>query len=125
VRCYETGEQKARTIILSVVGRTCRVSFVDAKGTRHTAEVVAESLYEPALQGLRTIIEGWEEEPEAGTPITVSMVPPEHVVTLRHIRSWLEKCLGTPKDMAVRHRLRELLPGEELNAPFLIVVRLH
>lgn len=84
---------------------------MDAKGTRHTAEVVADSLYEAALAGLNTISEGWGEEPEAGTPITVSIVPPEHVVTLRHIRTWLEKGSGSPKDMALRHRLRELLPG--------------
>lgn len=93
------------------MGRTCRVSFVDAKGTKHTAEVVADSLYEAALSGLKAISDGWDEEPEAGTPNTVSIVPPEHVVTLRHIRTWLEKGSGSPKDMALRHRLRELLPG--------------
>jgi hypothetical protein len=47
------------------------VHSVDAKVH---AEVVADSLYEAALQGLRTISEGWGEEPEAGTPITVSIV---------------------------------------------------
>jgi hypothetical protein len=92
------------------VGRACRVSFIDAKGTRHTAEVVADSLYEAALAGLKAISEGWGEEPEMTTPISVSIVPPEHLVTLRQIRTWVEKGSGTPKDMALRHRLKELLP---------------
>jgi hypothetical protein len=87
------------------------VSFVDGKGTRHTAEVVADSLFEAALAGLKAISEGWGEEPEMATPISVSMVPPEHLVTLRQIKAWVDKASGTPKDMAVRHRLKELLPG--------------
>ena len=97
-------------------GRTCRVSFVDAKGSRHTAEVVADSPYGAALQGLRAINEGWGEEPEAGTPITVSIVPPEHVVTLRHIRTWIERGSESPNDVALRHRLKELLPGYDRRA---------
>ena len=106
------GEEKANTCaILESVGRTCRVSFTDQKGTKHTAEVTADSLYEAALVGLKAISEGWGEEPEASTPITVSIVPPEHVVTLRHIKAWVEKGSGPPRDMALRHRLKALLPG--------------
>jgi hypothetical protein len=98
--------------MLSHVGRTCRVSFVDEKGTRHTAEVVADSLYEAALTGLKAISEVWGEEPEVGTPIEVSIVPPVHSVTLRQIKTWVEKSApGSPKDVATKHRLRRLLPG--------------
>ena len=61
---------------------------------------------------LWTNYDGLVAEPEAGTPITVSIVPPEHVVTTRHIRTWLEKGSGSPKDMALLHRLKELLPGQ-------------
>jgi hypothetical protein len=93
------------------VGRTCRVSFVDEKGSRHTAEVVAESLYEAALAGLKAISETWAEEPGMLTPISVSIVPVEHQVTLKQIKLWIDKGSGTPKEMAQRHRLKELLPG--------------
>ena len=76
------------------------MSFVDAKGTRHTVEVAADSLFEAALSGLKAISEGWGEKPDAATVITVAIVPPEHLVTLRQIRAWVEKGSGTPKDMA-------------------------
>ena len=84
---------------------------MDAKGSRHTAEVVAESLYEAALAGLKAIEEAWGERPKPGTPISVSIVPPEHIVTLRHISAWREKGSGTNHDSALRVRLRELMPG--------------
>jgi hypothetical protein len=61
--------------------------------------------------GIEGNSEGWGEEPDAGTVVSVSMVAPEHLVTLRQIRTWVEKGSGTPKDMALRHRLRDLLPG--------------
>jgi hypothetical protein len=72
------------------MGRACRVSFVDPSGTKHTAEVVAETLYEAALCGLKAISGEWVEEPGPNTPIIVSAVPIEHQVTLRQIRQWVD-----------------------------------
>jgi hypothetical protein len=111
VHVRRSAKIRRRRCYPQVVGRTCRVSFVDGKGTRHTAEVVADSLFEAALSGLKAISEGWGEEPDLGTAISVSIVPPEHIVTLRQIRTWIEKGSGTPKDMALRHRLKDLLPA--------------
>src|SRR5687767_1240583 len=67
------------------MGRACRVSFTDEQGTQHTAEVTAESLYEAALFGLEAISETWAEQPGVNTPISVSIVPVFHHVTLRQI----------------------------------------
>jgi hypothetical protein len=92
------------------VGRTCRVSFIDSKGTQHTAEVTADSLYEAALYGVKAISETWAEQPEMSTPISVSIVPVVHQVTLRQIKTWVERGSGSPKEMAQRFRLKELLP---------------
>ena len=57
----------------SLARRTCRVSFVDAKGTKHTAEVVADSLYEAAIAGVKEISESWAEEPGLMTVIRVDV----------------------------------------------------
>jgi hypothetical protein len=92
------------------VGRTCRVSFVDEHGTQHTAEVTADSLYEAALFGVKAISETWAEQPGMATPISVSIVPVVHQVTLRQIKTWLERGSGTPREMAQRFRLREMMP---------------
>jgi hypothetical protein len=87
-------------------GRTCRVTVVDAKGTRHTAKVVAKSLYEAALAGLKTIREGWRRT-GTGNADPVSIVPPEH--TSSHFgtfgRGW-RRFRGITKDMALKHCLR-------------------
>ena len=94
------------------MGRTCRVSFVDQNGTKHTAEVVGESLYEVALIGLKAISETWAEQPGTMTPITVSIVPVEHTLTLSQVKRWLDGSPGTsPKEIILKNRLRELLPG--------------
>jgi hypothetical protein len=73
------------------------------------AEVVAESLYEAALTALKAISETWAQQPGITTPITVSVVPVEHQVTLKQIKSWVEKSAGSPKEAALRFRLKELL----------------
>lgn len=93
------------------MGRTCRVSFTDGSGTKHTAEVVAETLYEAALVGLKAISETWAGEPGMRTPISISTVPVEHQVTLFQIKEWAEKPGGrSPKEVVMKNRLTELLP---------------
>ena len=92
------------------MGRLCRVSFIDERGTQHTAEVTAESLYEAALFGVKAISETWAQEPDLAAPISVSIVPVVHQVTLRQIRTWVDRGAGSPRDMAQRHRLKQLLP---------------
>ena len=93
------------------MGRACRVSFTDEHGTKHTAEVVADSLYEAALAGLKAISTTWAEQPGINTPISVSIVPVEHQVTLHQIKAWVERGSGTPKEMAQQYRLKSLLEG--------------
>jgi hypothetical protein len=39
--------------------RTCAVTFTDARGVKHTAEVTAETLFEAAILGLQIFEEGW------------------------------------------------------------------
>ena len=93
------------------MGRTCRVSFVDEHGTKHSVEVVAETLYEAALCGLKAISETWAEQPGPRTPIRVSIVPPEHIVTLTQIRQWLDTNPKSPREIIQKGRLKDLLSG--------------
>jgi hypothetical protein len=67
-------------------------------------------LYEAASCGLKAISETWAEQPGVNTPISVSIVPVVHQVTLRQIKTWVERGSRSPKDMAQRYRLKELLP---------------
>ncbi len=47
-------EQKAKMLRCSLVApRTCIVSCTDLRGSKHSVEVIADSLYEAVAQGLR------------------------------------------------------------------------
>src|ERR1022692_2381983 len=52
--------------------KTCRVSFKDLDGIRHSAEVQAETLYEAAVLGLKALKNSeWIETVGAGTRIDI------------------------------------------------------
>jgi hypothetical protein len=93
--------------------RRCRVSFIDASGIRHSAEVSAESLFEAAVLGIRAISEEWAEEPALGTKIEVEVTAPAvtHEVTFKQLRDWLNGTCRSPKDRMVKDRLKSLLPS--------------
>ena len=91
--------------------RICSVSFSDHAGVRHTAQVTAETLYEAAVLGLKAISEEWAEEPGAVTPIEIQVQLPavKHELRMRHIRQWLDSNCTSPKEKALKERLKGLL----------------
>jgi hypothetical protein len=93
--------------------RRCRVSFVDASGVRHHAEVSAESLFEAAVLGIRAISEEWAEEPGLAAKIEVQVTAPAvtHEVTFKQLRDWLNGTCRSPKERIVKERLKALLPS--------------
>jgi hypothetical protein len=73
--------------------RNCIVSFVDSSVIRHSIEVAAESLYEAAALAVREFrCHAWVDdvEPEAVTPLSVSVKPPAttHEVSIRQLEKW-------------------------------------
>lgn len=98
--------------MLSVVVRTCQVSFVDAEGIKHTSTVQAESVYEAAVVGMRAITESWADQPGVMTPISIEVVNVvRHEVTLQKIRQWLNGTCRSPRERVLKDRLKEMIPG--------------
>ena len=52
--------------------RSCRVSYQDSDGIRHSVEVTAETLYEAAVVGMTTLrAAGWMDAPNLTIEVTV------------------------------------------------------
>jgi hypothetical protein len=90
--------------------RLCSVSFRDHSGVQHHAQVTAESLYEAAVLGIHVISQEWAEEPGPMTAIEVQVQLPtvRHEVTWKQVREWLTATCKTPKERALKERLKVL-----------------
>jgi len=93
--------------------RACRVSFTDAEGITHTAVVPASSLYEAAALALAEF-RGCglvETLPGPVTRLTVAVASPStiHDVPMSRLSAWLESGGKSPKEQALKVRLRETL----------------
>jgi hypothetical protein len=93
--------------------KTCKVSCFDLRGVEHTIEVSAGSVYEAVAQALRIFRDNeWVEDIGRGqTPIFVKVKSPEieHTVRVQDFERWLEASPGSPAEMILKNRLRELL----------------
>ena len=92
---------------------TCRVSFTDTEGITHTAVVTASSLYEAAALGVAEFRRGGLIDVVPG-PVTMFCVAVEspstiHEVPMRKLTAWLETGGRSPREQAVKGRLREML----------------
>jgi hypothetical protein len=95
-----------------VPARVCIVSFTDTSGLVHSVEVAAGSLYEAAAlafaefrsTGLADAV-----APAPATTMTVAVKVPstEHQVTMQQLVSWLTRTAKSPKEKAIKVRLRE------------------
>lgn len=101
--------------ILSIVtSRVCIVSFTDADSLRHSVEVSAGSLYEAAALGLRAFRNSdlTEKIGMAGAKVLRVEAKAEtetHEVELRKLTEWVETQGRTPREQALKVRLREAL----------------
>jgi hypothetical protein len=92
---------------------SCRVTIRDLEGIDHTVSVTASSLCEAVALGIASLqgqewVSGIAEGPNAVT-VAVTNVPVEHRVTMQNFRSWLDRPLRSPRDVAQRARVREIL----------------
>ena len=74
--------------------KSCRVSFLDAQGVVHVAQVQAESLYEAAVLGIRALNRpDWIEIIGPYTRITVRLHQPpvERFVMFAQLAQWLDR----------------------------------
>jgi hypothetical protein len=95
--------------------RRCRVSFTDTNGITHAANVTGESLYEAAVAALaefkRCGFTDVSVGPGTRLRITVDSPGTEHEVSVGKIQAWLAGSGKSPREQALKVRLRELLAG--------------
>src|SRR5262245_20948230 len=86
------------------------LSFVDVDGLRHSVEVDAESPYEAVALAIHTFRQH-DCEPGPGSKIEVEVRAPSviHTTTTQTIYSWLEESGRSPKEILLKHRLKELI----------------
>jgi hypothetical protein len=90
-----------------------RVSFRDADGVEHAVEVEARTLYEAvglAIDRFRRC-EHVQYEPKGLHEFTVEPREPgtQHRLTRKMFDGWLRRPAGSPADMAIKTRLKEIL----------------
>jgi len=89
----------------------CIVSFLDLDGVRHSVEVQADGLYEAAVLGLVAFKKhDLDLNPKGLAQLQVEVrTSITHTVTVRRVHSWLQKGVKSPKEAAMKARLRALL----------------
>jgi hypothetical protein len=98
--------------LLAVPPRVCVVSFKDARGIRHAAEVEAESLYEAAVLGItRLNADPWLEKIGPATMLEVEVRNPGtiHTIALQQIERWLAGATANPNDAMRKAKLKMML----------------
>ena len=92
--------------------RTCAVSFMDARGIRHSVEVEAESLYEAAVLGIRRLNEdAWADKIGRGTVLDIEVRNPStrHSISLQQVERWLAGATTNPTEATKKAKLKMLL----------------
>src|ERR1700687_4831971 len=80
-------------IVNEMAPKTCTVSVTDASGSRHSVEVLAESLYEAAALGLKLLRDAeWVETLGPMTRLQLQVRAPTvmHEVTIQQLQRWLD-----------------------------------
>jgi hypothetical protein len=87
------------------------VPFRDDSGASHTAEVSALSLFEAAILGVKAISQEWGHEPALMTSNRMEVKGPgvTHDVTFKDVLVWLQGVCRSPKERAVKERLKAIL----------------
>lgn len=96
--------------------KCCRVSFTDLNGSRHSVEVVAESLYEAAALGLKALQSADFVDPSPGDAsrleVEVNVASVCHTVTVHQLKRWIESGSSDPREGLKKQRLADAI-GEQ------------
>ncbi|HEX4002839.1 MAG TPA: hypothetical protein VHX36_09325 [Candidatus Acidoferrales bacterium] len=93
--------------------RSCRVTIRDLDGIDHSVHVTASTLYEAVALGLASLrgeewVAGIGEGPNT-VSVSVTNVAVEHHIAVKDFRAWLDRPSRSPRDVAQRARIREIL----------------
>jgi hypothetical protein len=93
--------------------KACTVIVHDLSDTAHSLDVTAETLFEAVAQALATVRgQDWVGEIGRGlTTVTVKVRNPEitHIVKIQDFEKWLNRGCKSPKETALKAKLRDLL----------------
>jgi hypothetical protein len=90
--------------------RSCRVSYQDLEGIKHSVEVTAETLYEAAVLGMRALqVSGWMDAPNLMIDVTVRAPETTHTIRNAALAAWLSCAGKSPREQVLKSRLRELV----------------
>jgi hypothetical protein len=92
--------------------RSCRVSFTDPQGIRHTVHVSAESLFEAAAMGLAALKKDvWVDPVGAAARLEVEVreSPVTYAVSVMQSERWLQGATSSPNERVRKDRLKGLL----------------
>ncbi|HZW05288.1 MAG TPA: hypothetical protein VFF58_00130 [Candidatus Nitrosotalea sp.] len=92
--------------------KTCTVTVTDVRGSRHSVEILAESLFEAAALGLKLLRDdGWVDKPGPATRLEIQAKMPavRHEVTVQQIQRWLEGSSISPNETVRKARLKAMM----------------
>ncbi len=93
--------------------KACTVVVHDLNDTAHAVDVTDETLYEAVAHALATVRgHDWVSDIVRGlTTVTVKVGNPEvtHTVKVQDFENWLNRGCSSPKEMAMKARLRQML----------------
>lgn len=91
--------------------RSCKVSYRDQDGIRHSVDVTAETLYEAAVLGMKALqVPNWRKVPSLVIDVTVKAPETTHTLKTGVISAWLSRTGRSPREQALKSRLLELFP---------------
>src|ERR1700730_7253074 len=99
-------------IIEGMAPKTCTVSVTDASGSRHSVEVLAESLYEAAALGLKLLRDAdWVDTLGPMTRLQLQVRAPAvmHEVTIQQLQRWLDGAPISPHEAVRKAKLKSIL----------------
>ena len=99
-------------IIGGMAPKTCTVSVTDASGSRHSVEVLAESLYEAAALGLKLLRDAdWVDTLGPMTRLHLQVRAPTvmHEVTIQQLQRWLDGAPLSPHEAIRKAKLKSML----------------
>ena len=91
------------------------MSFTDVRGIKHSVDVTADSLYEAAVLGVKTLRDGdWNDPPGHATTVEVEVrnSSVKHTVNLQQVSRWLNGASSSPAESMKKVKLRKMLAGK-------------
>jgi hypothetical protein len=92
--------------------RTCLVSYMDLDGVKHSVEITAGSLFEAAVVGMNAMkVPDWFNRSTLTIEIRVKQPETIHTVSSAVLTAWLARKGRTPREMALKAKLLEIVRG--------------